>query len=164
MQWVETWNLGLFSLRHFGHFSRRTEKCSVIFHFGTFLHVCKWQYDQIDLSIFGHVKKLGSVTEKSPKKFETQSREIYLICWTSPLGLVHKWRHTLTRRRGSPDLWQIVIRGRGESVVLWCHTSRFDMHATRSHTSKERCGVQYVSILFTIVFCCKQWGNFCRYC
>ena len=44
--------------------------------------------------------------------------------------------------RGSPDLWQIVTRGRGESVVLWCHTSRFNMHATRSHTRNERCGGQ----------------------
>ena len=26
-----------------------------------------------------------------------------------------------------------------EPVVLWCDTSRFDMHATRSHTRKERC-------------------------
>jgi len=38
------------------------------------------------------------------------------------------------------------------------------MHATRSHTRKERCGGQYVSIPFTIVFCCNQWGNFCWYC
>jgi len=42
--------------------------------------------------------------------------------------------------------------------------SRFDMRATRSHTRKERCGGQNVSIPFTIVFCCSQWGNFCRYC
>jgi len=53
-------------------------------------------------------------------------------------GVVHKWRHTLTGERGSPVLWQIVTRGK--SVVLWCHTSRFDMHATRSRTRKERCG------------------------
>jgi len=38
------------------------------------------------------------------------------------------------------------------------------MHATRSHTSKVMFGGEYVSIPFTIVFCCKQWGNFCRYC
>jgi len=55
-------------------------------------------------------------------------------------------------------------KGRGESVVLWCHTSRFDMHATRSHTRKERYGGQYVSIPFTIVFCCNHWGKFCWYC
>jgi len=30
------------------------------------------------------------------------------------------------------------------------------MHATCSHTSKERCGGQYVSIPFTIVFCCNN--------
>jgi len=32
---------------------------------------------------------------------------------TFSLGVVHKWRHTLTGERGSPDLWQIVTRGRG---------------------------------------------------
>ena len=80
------------------------------------------------------------------------------------LGVVHKWRHTLTVGRGSPDLWQIVTRGREDSVVLWCHTSHFDMHATRTHTSKERCGGQNVSIAFTVVFCCNQWENVCRYC
>jgi len=52
----------------------------------------------------------------------------------------------------------------GESVVLWCHTSRFDTHATRSHTRKERCGGQHVSIPFPKVLCGNQWGNFCRYC
>ena len=54
-------------------------------------------------------------------------------------------------------------KGEGESVVLWCHTSRFVMHSTRSHTRKERCRSQYVSIPFTIVFCCNQWGNFGRF-
>ena len=81
-----------------------------------------------------------------------------------PLGVVHKWPHSLTGGRGSPDLWQILTRGRGESVVLWCHTSRIDMHATRSHTRKERCGGRYVSIPFTIVICYNHWINFCRYC
>jgi len=38
------------------------------------------------------------------------------------------------------------------------------MQATRSHTRKERCGGRYVAIPFTVVFCCKQWGNVCRYC
>jgi len=38
------------------------------------------------------------------------------------------------------------------------------MHATCSHTRKEGFGGQYVSIPFAVVFCCNQWGNFCRYC
>jgi len=29
----------------------------------------------------------------------------------------------------------------------------------------ERKGVEeYVSIPFTVAFCCNQWRNFCRYC
>jgi len=60
------------------------------------------------------------------------------------------WR-TLNPNGGrvSPYLWQIVTRWRGESVG--CHTSRFGMHATSSHTRKERCGGQYVYIPFAIV-------------
>jgi len=75
------------------------------------------------------------------------------------IGVVHKWHQTLT----GDGFTRFVTRGRGEPVVLWCHTSRFDMHASCSHTRKERCGGQYVSILFTIVFCCNHRGNFCRY-
>ena len=80
------------------------------------------------------------------------------------VGVVHKWRHTLLGGGGHQicdKLWQ---GEGGESLVLWCHTSRFDIHAARSHTRKERCGGQYVSIPFIIVFCCNQWGNFFRYC
>ena len=74
-----------------------------------------------------------------------------------------KWRHTLTGE-GVTRFVTNCDKGKGESVVLWCHRSLFDMHATRSHTRKERCGGQYVYIPFTIVFCCKQCGNFYRYC
>jgi len=37
------------------------------------------------------------------------------------------------------------------------------MHAARIHTIKQRCGGQNVSVLFTVAFCCNQWGNCCRY-
>ena len=53
-----TWNLGLFSLRHFGHFfeifgkflsffQNNFKKLRSLFHFGTFLYDWKWHYDQI---------------------------------------------------------------------------------------------------------------------
>ena len=76
-----------------------------------------------------------------------------LLHWANAtqFGVVHKWRHIITGRMGSPDLWQFVTRGRGESVALWCHMSRFDMHATRSYTRKERCGGQNAFIPFTML-------------
>ena len=45
-----------------------------------------------------------------------------------------------------------------------CRRVHDNMHAPRSHTIKERCGGQNVSIPFAIVFCYDEWGYFCRYC
>jgi len=73
------WNLGLFSLRHFGHFSKITKNFRSFFHFGTFLYDWKWHYDQIDSSFFGHFRTTSVCDRKIPKKqVGTQSREMFL--------------------------------------------------------------------------------------
>jgi len=74
-----SWNLGLFSLRYFGHFSKTTSKFSVIFYFGTFLYDWKWHLRPNSLTFFSVIsKQLRSVTDKSPKKhIETQPRKCF---------------------------------------------------------------------------------------
>ena len=63
-----SWILGLFSLRHFGHFSKITYNFQSFFHFGAFLYDWKWHYDQTDLSFFGHSKKTSVYDRIIPEK------------------------------------------------------------------------------------------------
>jgi len=51
---------------------------SVIFYFGTFLYVWKWHYDQIDLSIFRHLKTFGLWPKNSKKTgWNTVKRNVF---------------------------------------------------------------------------------------
>jgi len=119
----------------------------------------KWIHD-----MFSGVNDGVGVTGKLKSKTGPRLAQIsVLMVQGFKLGVVHKWRHTLMGEKVTKFVTN-CDKGEGESVVLWCYTSRFDMHATRSHTRKERYGGQYVSIPLTIVFCCNQQGNFCRYC
>ena len=55
--------------------------------FGHF-YDCKWHYDQIDLSFFGHFKTTSVYDRKIPKKqVETQSREMILNLPTTSSAL-----------------------------------------------------------------------------
>jgi len=86
-----SWDQGLFSLRHFGHFSKIPEKFSVIFPFWNIFEWLKMALWTNWLKFFrSFLKQLRSVTEKStpPKQVETQSREMFLDFRTTPL-LVH---------------------------------------------------------------------------
>ena len=119
-------------------------------------HCCSHANDSFEVWAWHH----PAGTTGGPWRPLSVDQVLSRICQAPGHGVIHKWRHTLTGGR-SPDLWQ---GGGRESVVLWCHTSRFDMHATRSQTRKERCGGRYVSIPFAIVFCYNQWIHFYRYC